>query len=108
MPYGCSGTVDGKVVDARMAKAMSFSARWGSACGKPFKAQQYLSDHPQFDWMAGILKDRGVTASKIGVEERVRFFIAEALHRAIPSAHEKAGFSLPERIDRERRQYLHS
>ena len=58
VPYGCSGTVDGKVVDARMAKAMSFSARWGSACGKPFKAQQYLSDHPQFDWMAGILKDR--------------------------------------------------
>jgi Xaa-Pro dipeptidase len=36
--------------------------------------------------VAGILKDRGVSAAKIGVEERVRFFIADALHHAIPSA----------------------
>lgn len=58
VPYGCSGTVDGKVVDATMAKSMSFAARWGTACGKPFNAQAYLTAHPQFDWMAGILKDR--------------------------------------------------
>jgi hypothetical protein len=58
VPFGCSGTVDGKVVDASMAKAMSFEARWGTACGKPFIAKDYLSEHPQFDWMANILKDR--------------------------------------------------
>jgi hypothetical protein len=58
VPYGCSGTVDAKVVDAAMAKNMSFVARWGSACGRPFVAHEYLAEHPQFDWMAGILKDR--------------------------------------------------
>jgi hypothetical protein len=58
VPYGCSGTVDGKVVDATMARAMSFSARWGSACGRPFVAQDYLTAHPQFDWMTDILKSR--------------------------------------------------
>jgi hypothetical protein len=41
-----------------MAKAMSFSARWCSACGRAFDAQQYLDAHPQFDWMANILKSR--------------------------------------------------
>jgi Xaa-Pro aminopeptidase len=36
--------------------------------------------------VAGVLKDRGVSSAKIGIEERVRFFIADALHHAIPSA----------------------
>jgi hypothetical protein len=58
VPYGCSGTVDAKVVDASMAKAMSFEARWGTACGRPFIAKDYLSEHPQFDWMSNLLKDR--------------------------------------------------
>jgi hypothetical protein len=58
VPYGCSGTVDAKVVDASMAKTMSFAARWGTACGRAFDAHEYLTEHPQFDWMAGILKSR--------------------------------------------------
>jgi Xaa-Pro dipeptidase len=36
--------------------------------------------------VAGILKDRGVAAAKIGVEERVRFFIADALAKASPAS----------------------
>ena len=35
--------------------------------------------------VAGILKDRGVSAAKIGVEERVRYFIAAALLRIDPA-----------------------
>jgi hypothetical protein len=58
VPFGCAGTVDAKVVDATMAKEMSFAARWGSACGRVFDAQQYLTAHPQFDWMQDILKNR--------------------------------------------------
>jgi hypothetical protein len=58
VPYGCAGTVDAKVVDASLARQMSFAARWGSACGTPFSAQKYLAAHPQFDWMQQILKDR--------------------------------------------------
>jgi hypothetical protein len=58
VPYGPSGTVDAKVVDTRMAKSMRFAARWGSACGMAFDAPKFLSDHPQFDWMRGILRSR--------------------------------------------------
>ncbi|HEY2431660.1 MAG TPA: Xaa-Pro peptidase family protein [Vicinamibacterales bacterium] len=36
--------------------------------------------------VAGILKDRGVSAATIGLEERVRFFIADALARALPAS----------------------
>ncbi len=58
VPFACAGTVDGKVVDAAMARRMSFEARWGSACGMAFDAKKYLKAHPQFDWMQGILKSR--------------------------------------------------
>jgi len=58
VPFGCAGTVDGKVVDAKLARNMSFAARWGSACGRAFDAGQYLKAHPQFDWMESILKSR--------------------------------------------------
>jgi hypothetical protein len=58
VPFDCSGTVDGKVVDATMAKQMSFAARWGSACGMPFESEKFLEAHPQFESMTGLLKDR--------------------------------------------------
>jgi hypothetical protein len=58
VPFGCAGTLDGKVVDATMARQLSFSARWGSACGKPFDAAKFLAAHPQFDWMQSVLKSR--------------------------------------------------
>lgn len=40
------------------------------------------------DWgriVAGILRDRGVTSGTVGVEERVRFFIAEGIRAAAPA-----------------------
>jgi Xaa-Pro dipeptidase len=40
------------------------------------------------DWgavVAAILRDRGVAAAKVGLEERVRFFIAEGLRAASPT-----------------------
>ena len=37
--------------------------------------------------VAGILKDRGVSTAVIGVEERVRFFVADALAKSAPAAH---------------------
>jgi hypothetical protein len=59
-PFDPSGTVDGKVVDSRMAKEMKFAARWGSGCGTPFDAGVFLQQHPQFDWLQGLLRSRGV------------------------------------------------
>ncbi len=58
IPYAPWGTLDGKVVDSKMAKQMSFTARWGSACGTPFVAKTYLEKHPQFDWMKSLITDR--------------------------------------------------
>jgi len=58
VPNSPSGTLDAKVVDTKMAKQMSFVARWGSACGTPFDAQTFLIDHAQFEWMKDILQSR--------------------------------------------------
>jgi hypothetical protein len=58
IPYSPWGTLDGKVVDSKMARQMSFVARWGSACGISFSAKDYLEKHQQFDWMTGLIKDR--------------------------------------------------
>jgi hypothetical protein len=57
-PFAPWGTLDGKVVDADMARQMSFYARWGDACGMPFSAAKFLTEHPQYDWMTGLIKDR--------------------------------------------------
>ena len=58
VPFNCNGTVDAKVVDTAMAKQMSFAARWGSGCGKPFLAGKFLAVHPQFEALTDILRDR--------------------------------------------------
>ncbi len=57
-PYAPWGTLDGKVVDANLAKHMSFYARWGNADGMPFYAKKFLAEHPQYRWMTGLMKDR--------------------------------------------------
>ena len=57
-PYSPQGALDGKVMDATMAKAMSFAARWGSSSGMPFDAAAYTKAHPQWDNVAGYLVDR--------------------------------------------------
>ena len=46
------------MIDSKMAKQMSFIARWGKACGMPFIAKDFLDKHPQFNWMNELLKDR--------------------------------------------------
>jgi hypothetical protein len=57
-PFAPLGAYDGKAVDSAMAKAMSFMARWGSSCGRPFDATGFLQAHPQYEWMTGLIKDR--------------------------------------------------
>ena len=45
----------------------------------------WQEDEDALALVAGVLKDRGVSTSKIGVEERVRFFVADALAKASPA-----------------------
>lgn len=58
LPFAPQGAVDGKVMDSDMARDLSFWARWGSSSGMPFDAAQHLGEHPQWDHLAGYLKDR--------------------------------------------------
>jgi hypothetical protein len=58
LPFEPAGTVDAKVVNAKLAREMSFLARWGSGCGRAFDAAGFLKRHPQFDWMHGLLRSR--------------------------------------------------
>ncbi len=58
LPFEPGGTIDAKVVDTEMAKSMTFAARWGSACGKPFDAGEFLRLHPQFEWLKDLLQSR--------------------------------------------------
>ena len=46
----------------------------------------WQEDEDPLALVGGILKDRGVATAKVGVEERVRFFIADALAKAAPAS----------------------
>ena len=46
----------------------------------------WQEDEDPMALVAGVLKDRGVATSTIGVEERVRFFIADGLAKASPAS----------------------
>jgi len=56
-PYGTAGAVQNKAADAAMAARMSFTAAAGHACGKDFKAEEHLREHPEFNWEEGLLRD---------------------------------------------------
>lgn len=51
------GTVQAKAVDARMADKMQFWAAMGHPCGMDFIAATFLKQHPEYDWMNGLLRD---------------------------------------------------
>lgn len=53
-PYGCT---DGKVVNSTMATNLKFLGRFGSSCGRIFKASEFLKKHPEYNNLKGILKD---------------------------------------------------
>ena len=45
----------------------------------------WQEDEDPMALVAGVLKDRGVSTASVGVEERVRFFIADGLAKAAPA-----------------------
>ena len=44
----------------------------------------WQEDDSPYELIAGILRDRGVSTGRVGMEERVRFFIADGVHLAAP------------------------
>jgi hypothetical protein len=61
-PFYPWGSVDGKVVDSEMAGKMKFWARRGHPCGQAFDATDFLSRHPQYNWLCGYLSDMPANA----------------------------------------------
>lgn len=57
VPYQPSGSVSGKVIDSGLAKNMSFTGRFGSPCGTPFEAEEFLPRHAIWNWQREYLKD---------------------------------------------------
>ena len=69
LPYQPRGAVDGVVATSETAQNFTFWGRWGSACGMPFSAAEFLRQHPQFDYLEAFLSDRPSRPwSYLGVE----------------------------------------
>jgi hypothetical protein len=58
LPFQPKGVVDGKVIDSDLARELSFCARWGSSSGMSFDAEKFLTEHIQYNYLEGYLKDR--------------------------------------------------
>jgi hypothetical protein len=55
--YFPGGTVQAKVTDGRMAAKMQLVAAMGHPCAPDFKAEPFLTAHPEYGWMRGLLTD---------------------------------------------------
>jgi hypothetical protein len=47
-----------QVKTAAMAEKLAFLGRWGRACGMPLDTGPFFADHPGYDWMRDLTKDR--------------------------------------------------
>jgi hypothetical protein len=57
-PYAPHGAVDGIVCDTKLAKNMSFIARYGNSCGMPFKKDEFFKKHRQWAKFQPYVNDR--------------------------------------------------
>ncbi|MDR3749250.1 MAG: C45 family autoproteolytic acyltransferase/hydrolase [Acidobacteriota bacterium] len=56
-PYSPMGAVTAQAADSTMAKDMRLQARAGHPCGEDFIADEFLKEHPEFEWQRPILLD---------------------------------------------------
>jgi hypothetical protein len=57
-PFAPHGALDGIVCDTKLAKNMSFVARYGNSCGIPFKKDEYFKKHRQWAKFQPYVNDR--------------------------------------------------
>jgi hypothetical protein len=55
--YFPGGTVQAKVIDAQSAEKMQLWAAYGHPCAPDFSAEDFLKQHPEFEWTRGLLRD---------------------------------------------------
>jgi hypothetical protein len=56
-PHYPHSSIDGKVVDSRMAKDLAFWGRWGASCGLAFSAKDHVRKYPLYQSWAPYLVD---------------------------------------------------
>ncbi len=56
-PYYPDGAVQGKVTSSDLTAKMAMIAHAGHPCGEDFLAKPFLAAHPEYSWMAPILRD---------------------------------------------------
>jgi hypothetical protein len=57
-PYAPHGALDGIVCDTKLAKNMSFIARYGNSCGIPFRKDEFFKKHRQWEKFQPYVHDR--------------------------------------------------
>ena len=55
--YFPGGTVQAKAIDSELAGRMQFWAAMGHPCETDFIASDFLAQHPEYEWMRGLLQD---------------------------------------------------
>lgn len=58
VPFQPRGAVDGLTATSADTRDLRLWARWGSSCGTPFVAEEFLKKHPQFEYLRSFLRDR--------------------------------------------------
>ena len=57
-PFAPRGALDGCVMDAKQAAAMSFELRYGNSCGTPFLKDDFCDRNRQWNYLRPYLRDR--------------------------------------------------
>jgi hypothetical protein len=57
-PFSPHGALDGAVCDTKLAKKMTFIARYGNSCGIPFNKNEFFKKHRQYERFMPYIKDR--------------------------------------------------
>jgi hypothetical protein len=55
--YYPGGAIDGKVTDSDLASTMTLHAKFGHSCSITFLAEEFLQQHPEYDWQRPYLFD---------------------------------------------------
>jgi hypothetical protein len=92
-PFQPRGAVDAKICTSSLCRNMKFLARWGNACGTPFKKKEFCDKNIQWEYQLKFLEDRDRQpwsfCSAVGMNES-----SEKIDKAIEADSDKTGYDL--------------
>jgi hypothetical protein len=90
-PFQPRGAVDAKICTSSLCRNMKFLARYGNACGTPFKKTEFCDKHIQWEYQRDFLEDRDrqpwVFCSSVNMKEPI-----EKIENAIEADPDKTGY----------------